>query len=735
MPSGKPRPKLGRPKKKITKSEREFADFMVDQNVGCIEAARKVFKWKCEPNSKQALKAVELTRAPRIKAYIESRRVKVTQEAEATGMLADIDILDMDNFRKFFYERLRTIRDDPDVGAQARYQAIMTLKKMADPSSDYNLIMMYVDLIWRGTTVHCPNCHNTFPLWKIENESLEAWHKEEEITPIDKVESLLDRRMEILHRADNRKRPHASQIIALEAPERHIAGLAGARAGKSWLLACLALIHFLIPGVEIWILARIYEDAKSEVEFLRNFIKTLFYPHSRHLVSEHYDSRTGELTISSKWGSLLKVRSAKAKGSITGRELELALVAEPGWVPEDLYEELRARMTSRLGRIILLGTPKGYTGILGRMVNMMGRDEHGRMVRIPKEQRTIAAGMPWSRSMLVYNLKVEDNPEYVKSERDAARYELTESEYASEFEGAMTSEEGAKFPLLEQRHLIKVDLSDYFNCVFVLGIDQGAKNFAACLLAFDGKRVYVVREYFFCDNNTMLYHIKELQRLVPLWIRQVGGNKNNWQLTIFDADPLVFSELQELEDDPKNKPWATPVTFRPKGKGGKNSSAATWRPRTYEYVNNLCSAKTAQLIFDENGEDVYLLHDQLIRAQNVTVDRSKDSDPNKSKGWVISKMMDRADHVCDAFIMAMWTILNGELQLTDESGTPPNNVWEEHTNMFNYNIMVSERNELQGYLPKDERMSENDMFKKNFGRKRASSWTIGGAPGYYKDES
>jgi hypothetical protein len=702
----------GRPRKRITPKEKEFADLMIDSGLGAIEAARKVFQWKCEPKSSESIRAVNLSKAERIKLYMDKRAEQIVRETEAHKLFMDADELQWDEIRKFAYKRLQVIRDDSQQPARTRFNAIKSIEKLSDPSSDSGLINMWLAVIWRGLVAHCPCCHNNFPMWKIQNTNTKMFFEEEPLVP---TFDILERRTEILKRADRRKRPHPGQVKALEAPERHLAGMGAARAGKSVLLAWLALLHFLIPGVEIWILARVYEDARSEVDYLRNFLKTLFYPYENKLIKEYNDSKTGELVMTSKWGSELKIRSAKAKGSITGRELEAAFVAEPGWVDESIYNHLLARMSSRLGRIIMFGTPQGFGGILGKFLYATGRNEQGIITRIRPEDRTIDK-VPWGFSLLSYHLSPEQNPEYVKSELDMARQQLSDSEYASEFEGLMSTEDGAKFPQVQARHLIDVGPNIYSDCVFVLGIDQGPKNFAATLLGFDGKNVFVARDYFESDMNTMMWHMKNLKRQVPLWISNLGGQDMSWKLTIFDADPLVHNELYEMEG--QGNPWPTEVTFRPKGTSGQLNQT-NWRKETYEFVNVLASPEKPNLMFDMQYSQ--LLHDQVMRVQNKPENPDSDSGSPNAKGWIVSDAF-RGDHVLDSLMLALWTIRTSALMVSQSGSNIEKDPWLEAKNAFRYNVRKAEQKELSGYISKDH--SEEDVFHEEFGRSRGkASWT------------
>jgi hypothetical protein len=587
----------------------------------------------------------------------------VVRETEAHTLFMDADEVQYDKIRKFAWDRLTVIRDDDRIPARVRYNAIKALEKLSDPTTDSGLINMWLELLWRGTLAHCPRCHSTFPLRHVKNPNVTEIFEESE-EPVNESDDILERRMEIVYRADRRKKPHAGQTIALAAPERHLAGLGAARAGKSVLLAWLALLHFMTPGVEIWIIARIYEDARSEVEYLRAFLRTLFYPYEDKLIKENFDSKTGELILTSRWGSELRIRSAKAKGSITGRELEAAFVAEPGWVPEDLYEELRARMSSRLGRIIMFGTPKGFGGILSRLLYSTGRNAEGKIVRVPPEERTIASGCAWGQSLLSYRLSPDQNPEYVKSELAAARLELTDAEYAAEFAGEMSSQEGAKFAQVQPKHLIHVPFEFYNNCKFILGIDQGPKNFAACLLAYDGKRVVAAQDYFESDLNTMQWHMNYLRNNVPIWIKNLGGEDKSWCYTIFDVDPSLVNELADF--DRQGIPWPTEYTFRPKNKIGEFNQY-NWRKETYEFVNQLASLEEPRLVFDMRHASI--LHDQVMRVQNKPENRDSEAGLVGNKGWVVSDVF-RGDHVLDAFVMGLYTVRSNQVEFPPEHRSP-----------------------------------------------------------------
>jgi len=707
MPNKTPIPgitkKGSRKRKIISAKEKKFAELMVYEKLGSIQAYRLAFGVDCEPNSTAAQRAQNLAKSQRIVKEKFKLAAQLDREVTSQQVLLDTSDIEFDTLRQFIYRRLEAIRDDSNAPGSSRYKAINALEKLVDPSADVNLIFMWVDLVWRSALVHCPCCHETYPLKLINNEKLNRFRSDVDIDADEGGETLFDRRMTVISRADNRKKPHPGQIIALAAPERNVAGLGAARSGKSLLLAMFALLTFLIPGVEIWILARVYADAASEVEYLEKFLNTLFFPYTKHIIDKRFDSKTEELTLESKWGSILKVKSARAKGSITGRELELALIAEPGWVPDDIYNHLRARMTSRLGRTILLGTPQGFGGILGRFTQMVGRDEKGRQKRIAPSERTIEAGCPWNVSLLQYSLVPEQNPEYVASELAAARQELTASEFASEFEGIMASPEGALFPGITPKTLVAISRTSQEECTYVLGIDQGPKNFAACLLGYDTETVWVVQEYFNNDPKMVIAKMKDVMELVPTWIRRAGGDPKRWALTIFDVDPPILNELTVLEDE--GNEWPTEYSFRTKDKKGRWNQE-NWRRETYEFVNRLSQRSPCALYFDELHCD--FLHDQLMRTQATGTD---------GKGWSMSDAV-RQDHVADAFVLALFTILSEQLVIPDREFVV-GDVYDEAAKAALFKLREAEKRELSGLAGKTE--TSDQTFERTFGRKRKNS--------------
>lgn len=735
----KQKKKTGPKPKSLTPKERHFVKLMADTGIGGVEAARIAFQWRCEEGTAENQKARDLARAPRIKAALAELTGQALKEVQAQiDLKQEFGELNRGTLRDYAFKVLKNLRDNPTAKAAIRYNAVKMLKKLHDPGKDVNLIWQWIDLAWRYQTAHCPCCHKSYPLAAVSNPALDKWRKAANRPDLQKhLPDKASQQMELIKLADRRRSPHPGQLLALSAPERHIIGLGAARAGKSYLLALFAVLAVCLPGVEIWILGETYDRTTSEVEYIKKFLSAIFYPHFDSMFNVTSDRKTGELTMTSRWGSIIKVKSAKAKGSITARAVELALCAEPGWLPSDIYEELRARMSERLGRIIALGTPKGVGAFVGRMAHMTGRDPvTGKIIRWKPEDRLIRNGAPWGISLLKLQLSPEDNPEYVKSELAAARMELTDEEYASEFEGIGVAAEGLKFSQVRDHHLEKLPEHFFDKAVYVLGCDQGPKNFGACLVAWDGDRAVTCWEYFNADTTTMKRNLTRLRAAVPKWIHTLGGNSANWMLTITDIDPPLYGAFEELEEE--GLLWPTEIITRHRNNA---RSGDNWRRENQEFINGL--ARRNRLMFhlrdeisgnDDESPGGYALHDQVMQVVDRPDNPDKESKGGSDKGWQVSDPW-RADHVLDAWYFCIWSIFTQELRVPERYGRPhdSNDPWSDQKAAFEYNREMQERNELRGH--KSDGRTPSQVFEGTFGYKSRRTTKILGVKGHYGNEA
>jgi hypothetical protein len=201
-----------------------------------------------------------------------------------------------------------------------------------------------------------------------------------------------------------------------------------------------------------------------------------------------------------------------------------------------------------------------------------------------------------------------------------------------------------------------------------------------------------------------------MRDLVPSWIVKAGGNPANWILTIFDVDPPILNELTEYEEEARA--WPTPYTFRIKDKKGRWNQE-NWRRETYEFFNALAQPTSPNIYFDALHCD--FLHDQLLRAQARHGD-----DGMKQKGWIMQDVQ-RSDHVADAFIMALFTILAGQFIIPDQDFRVDNDPYADAKKAFEFRLREDENRELSAMAGSKSRVNPDDIFREVFGRGKSNA--------------
>jgi hypothetical protein len=300
----KPRKASKSKKKKITITEKRFAQ-LIHGGMPIAEAARRVWGWRCEPWSKEYARAKYLAYSPRVREFINQLEQDEIKQSQADFIAARASHVTLEDMRQYCYDRLIELRNNDEAGSRQRLMAIELLEKLADPAKDINLIWRWIDVLWRNYTAHCPCCHKDFPLWEVQNPRIEAYRKDSKLPATVHETDEVQRKLNLIAIGEKRKQPHHAQMKILSALERHVVGTGAARAGKSLVMAWMAVIGFLIPGAESWLIARIYDDARSEMEYVMNFLRTMFHPVYDYMVHENIDKKTGEMTLISRWGSEL----------------------------------------------------------------------------------------------------------------------------------------------------------------------------------------------------------------------------------------------------------------------------------------------------------------------------------------------------------------------------------------------------------------------------------------------
>jgi hypothetical protein len=99
------------------------------------------------------------------------------------------------------------------------------------------------------------------------------------------------------------------------------------------------------------------------------------------------------------------------------------------------------------------------------------------------------------------------------------------------------------------------------------------------------------------------------------------------------------------------------------------------------------------------------------------------------KGWHVKDQW-RGDHVLDAWVLAIWTIVSQQLQVPKGDYVVKKG-WGEARAAFDYQRAVDEERELGG------QRSNEQLFEENFGRQRnqgpSDLFQNMGTDGWYKD--
>jgi hypothetical protein len=292
-----------------------------------------------------------------------------------------------------------------------------------------------------------------------------------------------------------------------------------------------------------------------------------------------------------------------------------------------------------------------------------------------------------------------------------------------------------KFSAVRDRHLQRLDNKFFDNAVFVLGIDQGPKNFGATLTAFDGDRVVSSWDYYNSDTTTMKRNLTRLRGRVPRWIQRLGGNPANWLITITDVDPPLFGTFEEIEEDGLKWPTEIITRHRNNARIGDN-----WRRELQEFVNVM--AKRDRLVFHIQDDLTYeddetpggdILHDQVMQVVDKPDDPEKESRGGYDKGWLVSDPL-RGDHVLDAWYFTLWAIYSQQVKMPESHGKTldPDDPWADQKAAFEYRRERQEQRELSGYV---EKRTPDESFEDKFGYKRSGFKGILAGYSHYGDEA
>lgn len=266
-----------------------------------------------------------------------------------------------------------------------------------------------------------------------------------------------------------RYEPHPGQALFHDSAARFKVLIAGARFGKSLAAARDVLRDVLTGGGQGWLVAPSYALARHEFHYLRDDLGPEL---GAGAVLLDGGLRTASSMLT-RWGGRVDTLSANSPESLLGAAVDFMLLCEAAHIPHDVFVRfLRARLSSRNGRLIVPTTPHGLNWV--HELYQRGLD-----------------GGEWAS----FRFKTADNPLVARDEVEAARETLPANVFAEQYEGEFVQGAGRVYTeFSRQTHVAALTVPA--GAVIYRGIDFGYSNPLACLWGCDDHgRVLVLREY------------------------------------------------------------------------------------------------------------------------------------------------------------------------------------------------------------------------------------------------
>ena len=156
--------------------------------------------------------------------------------------------------------------------------------------------------------------------------------------------------------------PHPAQQEILDNLGQYTAICAGARFGKTMLASYIALRQLLFPNQHIWVVAPTYGLTEKIYNYLSQWLAKGFSNDVKKGLITLSDRRGESKIVNKLTNSWIEFKSADPNSlpSLLGEELDLVIIDEAPRVPRIAWESyIYQRLTSRNGKAIFIGTPKG----------------------------------------------------------------------------------------------------------------------------------------------------------------------------------------------------------------------------------------------------------------------------------------------------------------------------------------------------------------------------------------
>ncbi|MCC7508729.1 MAG: hypothetical protein IT464_05110 [Planctomycetes bacterium] len=268
--------------------------------------------------------------------------------------------------------------------------------------------------------------------------------------------------------------PHIGQVRFHASDKRFKLLIAGARFGKSLAAAKDVLPHLIAGRSTGWLVGPTYGLAQPEFRYLTTDIRDRL---GVEVVQQKAGGRDGYSRVLTSWGGELWCLSANRPEGLLGHEIDWLILCEAAHIPREAFERfLRARLSTRNGKLVIATTPRGFNWV--HELYQLGTGDH--------EDWAAFRHATW------------DNPLIAPREIEAARATLPPETFDEQYGGAFTSNAGAVYREFEPALHVVPNLQAPEGAIIYRGIDPGFTNPTCCLWAtvdHDG-RLLVLREHY-----------------------------------------------------------------------------------------------------------------------------------------------------------------------------------------------------------------------------------------------
>lgn len=308
--------------------------------------------------------------------------------------------------------------------------------------------------------------------------------------------------------------PHVGQLKFHEHDNRFKLLIAGARFGKSLAASRDVLPELLSGETRGWLVGPTYALTKPEFRNLQDDIEG-----NLALKTEFHNSSGTGGYVKLPWGSEAWCLSAQLPQGLLGEEIDWLILCEAAHIKPDVFTRfLRARLTTRLGRLIIPTTPHGHNWIHALYQNADKQDD-------------------W----LVQKHATWENPLIAKTEIELARKTLTPETFAEQFGGEFTARSGRVYPEFKLDSHVASEMNISAGQVVYRGLDFGFTNPFACVWLSQHHGQWQVLAEYTASGRVLDEHICSIKKIDDRLRSQGAVVGSSW------ADPSGALERETFQ--------------------------------------------------------------------------------------------------------------------------------------------------------------------------------------------